>query len=92
MRCHILNKFLSFLNLRLVKSDKYHFVNHKINEIKDSGRVDLLNLLSKSNQLDYENLLKHSKSQIGQDIFTISLLNGKKMDILLNLGQQMVLG
>ena len=35
MRCHILNKFLSFLNLRLVKSDKYFYVNHKINEIKE---------------------------------------------------------
>ena len=78
MGCHILNKFLSLLNLRLVKSDRYHYVNHKINEIKDSGRSNLLDLLSRSNQLDYENLLKQSKSQIGQDIFAISLLSGKK--------------
>ena len=91
MRHLILNRFLSFLNLRLVKSDKYFYVNRKINEIKDSGRIDLLKLLSKSNSLDYENLLKNSKSQIGQDVFIISLLNGKKVDILLNLGQQMVL-
>ena len=86
MRRLILNKFLSFLNLRVVKSDKYHFVNQKINEIKDSGRNNLLNLLSKSNQLDYVNLLKHSKSQIGQDIFTISLLNGKKNGYFIEFG------
>jgi len=86
MRRLILNRFLSFLNLRLVKSDKYFYVNHKINEIKDSGRIDLLKLLSKSNSLDYENLLKYSKSQIGQDIFTISLLSGKKNGYFVEFG------
>ena len=86
MGCHILNKFLSLLNLRLVKSDKYHFVNHKINEIKDSGRSNLLDLLSRSNRLDYENLLKYSKSQIGQDIFAISLLSGKKNGYFVEFG------
>jgi FkbM family methyltransferase len=86
MGCHILNKFLSLLNLRLVKSDKYHFVNHKINEIKDSGRSNLLDLLSRFNQLDYENLLKYSKSQIGQDIFAISLLSGKKNGYFVEFG------
>lgn len=74
------------MNLRLVKSDKYHFVNHKINEIKDSGRSDLLNLLSKSNHLDYKNLLKYSKSQIGQDIFAISLLSGRKHGYFVEFG------
>ena len=86
MGCHILNKFLSLLNLRLVKSDRYHYVNHKINEIKDSGRSNLLDLLSRSNQLDYENLLKQSKSQIGQDIFAISLLSGKKNGYFVEFG------
>ena len=87
----IINRLLGLVNLRLVMASRYFYLNNKVDEIADDARKTLINLITRFSFSDLEKIITLSKSQIGQDLFVAALHNGKKMDTLLNLEQQMVL-
>ena len=77
----LINGYFKIFNLRLVKLANFNSLQEFKNNSSVEVRQDLLKLLCSYSLLDYKELAKESKSQIGQDIFAISLLKAKKMDI-----------
>lgn len=84
-----LNKVFNLVNLRVVKANRYLNLSHQVNELADLGLKNMIDLLGNSNLDDYQNLHRYSKSQIGQDLFALAVLKGKRGVILLNLEQLM---
>ena len=82
----IINRLLGLANLRLVMASRYFYLNNKIDEIADDARKSLINLILQSSFSDLEKIIKLSKSQIGQDLFVVALLSGKKNGYFVEFG------
>ena len=82
----IINRLLGLANLRLVVASRYFYLNNKIDEIADDARKILINLILRSSFSDLEKIIKLSKSQIGQDLFVVALLSGKKNGYFVEFG------
>lgn len=81
-----LNKIFKLVNLRVVKADRYFHLSHKVDVLADLGLKSMIDLLGIQNLNDYPNLHQYSKSQIGQDLFAISLLKGKSEGYFVEFG------
>ena len=82
----LINGYFKIFNLRLVKLANFNSLQEFKNNSSVEVRQDLLKLLCSNALLDYKELAKESKSQIGQDIFAISLLKAKKHGYFVEFG------
>jgi len=82
----IVQQILSLFKVRLIKSSDYNYLQEIFNKYSITGRDQLLRLLSKNTSIDYESLRDMSKAQIGQDIFVISVLKGKRRGFFVEFG------
>jgi FkbM family methyltransferase len=81
-----LQKLLAKFNLRIVRLDRYLLIAKQLNQVVDLGRVRLLEMACMVSGLDFNSLIKHSHSQINQDIFVISQLKGLKSGFFVEFG------
>ena len=82
----LINECISIFNLRFVKLGSYHSLQEFKTNSSAEMRQELLKLLSSNFSISYDDLAEDSKSQIGQDIFAISLLEGKKQGYFVEFG------
>ena len=82
----IVQQILSLFKVRLIKSSDYNYLQEISNKYSITGRDQLLRALSKNTSIDYEPLRDMSKAQIGQDIFVISVLMGKRHGFFVEFG------
>lgn len=80
----MIQNFLAIFNFRIVKLDYYLNLAKEINSYKNFARNELLKI-SLENQ-GIQNLVLSSNSQIGQDLFVLSKLKGKKSGFFVEFG------
>jgi FkbM family methyltransferase len=82
----LINEYFKIFNLRLVKLANFNSLQEFKNNSSVEVRRELLKLLCQNSLLDYKELAKESKSQLGQDIFAISLLKAKRHGYFVEFG------
>jgi FkbM family methyltransferase len=82
----ILQKLLAKFDLRIVRSDNYFRIARELNQVIDTGRLNLLETACNVSDLDFRTLFENSYSQISQDIFVISQLKGMKSGFFIEFG------
>ena len=82
----LINGCFKIFKLRLVKLANFNSLQEFKNNSSTEMRQELLRLLCSNSSIDFVELSKVSQSQIGQDIFAISLLKGKRYGYFVEFG------